>query len=215
MGSLHSVIDLGAPPEPTEPELCAQSGGQWNYETNQCQYPNCPVIIDLDGNGYRLTGAATVVSFDIDADGTKDSIGWTKPDEFDAFFVLDRNGNGAIDDGSELFGTSSPLTDGTLARNGFIAIANLDDNGDGQIDAGDSSYASLRLWLDVNHNGVSEPPELKTLSAMGLTTLHLSYEVTRRRDGEGNLFKFKGTAFVTRRGIERLRQVFDVLLTMQ
>lgn len=213
--ALGTSINLGSPPPPTEPEECAASGGQWNYETGECEYPNCPIIVDLDGNGYRLSGVSDGVVFDIDADGMADAIGWTELGESDAFLVWDRNANGLIDDGSELFGTATSLSGGGRAANGFAALADLDSNGDGLIDHRDEGYARLQLWIDENHNGISERPELKNLSDVGLTTLYLGDEMIGRRDRQGNLFRFKGTVLVEKRGVERTRRAFDVFLVRQ
>ncbi len=134
MGSLHSIIDLGSPPEPTREEQCAIDGGEWDYGTEHCVYQNCPIILDADGNGYHLAGMTDGVLFDINADGVKDSVGWTRSGDLDGFLAIDRNGNGVIDNGSELFGTATRLRNGRLARNGFEALADLDDNHDGKID---------------------------------------------------------------------------------
>jgi len=60
--------------------------------------------------------------------------------------MLDRNGNGLVDGGDELFGNNTRLRDGRRAPHGYIALAELDDNGEGQIDSRDAAFVRLRLW---------------------------------------------------------------------
>jgi len=132
--------------------------------------------------------------------------------------VLDRNGNGKVDNGSELFGSSTPQPEppNGQGRNGFLALAEYDKpanggNANGWIDAGDSVYSSLRLWQDVNHDGVSQPEELHTLASLGVSAIELDYKPSKRIDEFGNEFRYR--AKVTRtRGGEAAGWAFDVLL---
>ena len=120
-----------------------------------------PLIFDLDGDGYNVDKKELGANFDLDKNGFAEKINWTKKD---GFLCLDLNGNGAIDDGGELFGDQTLLADGTRAKNGFEALAQYDSNGDGVINAGDEIFDSLRIWVDADGNGVSGEGEMKTLA---------------------------------------------------
>jgi len=105
-------------------------------------------VLDLDGDGIETTSTrdGTVILFDHDADGVKTGTGWVKPD--DGWLVRDRNGNGTIDSGRELFGVDTLKNNGQLATDGFDALRDLDTNRDGRIDSADSVFATLRIWRD-------------------------------------------------------------------
>ena len=124
-----------------------------------------PLVLDLAGDGLNLTTQSAV--FDIDADGRLDQTGWVQGD--DALLVLDQNGNGKIDDGSELFG------DQNGAANGFIELAKHDNNKDGRIDRLDPVFKALKLYQDINGNGSIEKNELLDLDKMGIKALNLNF----------------------------------------
>jgi len=125
-----------------------------------CYQAHSPIVIDTRGRGFTLTNAPAGVWFAITSAPTKYQTAWTAPSVSNAWLVLDRNGNGLVDDGTELFGnyTDQPTPPPGVERNGFTALAVFDDpenggNGDGVIDDRDAVYSHLRLWEDANHNG--------------------------------------------------------------
>jgi hypothetical protein len=126
-----------------------------------------PLVFDLDGDGIETVGVSNTSPIYFDHDGIastpKTSTGWVKSD--DAFLVRDVNGNGTIDSGRELFGDATLKRNGQLAVDGFDALADLDSNADGKISSADSAFASLRLWRDLNQDGVSQANELFTLAS--------------------------------------------------
>jgi hypothetical protein len=185
--------------------------------------PNCggsPVIVDVDRNGFHLVGREHGVTFDLNADGIPDRVSWTSAGSDDAFLALDRNGNGDIDDSTELFGNYTRMFDGSRATHGFNALAELDrdirgGNGDGYLTAEDQMWPRLVLWTDKNHNGVSEPNEVRRLDHAGVIAVSLAYRLSRRVDGSGNRFRYQGVIFRAVRGATVPATLYDVFLMYQ
>lgn len=187
---------------------CTDPGSTSTCPQGQADCYPSPVMISLTGR-YDLTSAANGVVFDIDDDGWKERVAWTAPGSDLALLSFDRNGNGRIDSGAELFGDHTRLANGTLAENGFVAIGDLDANGDERVDASDPAWQNLILWTDTNHDGVSQDAEMLQLPDSRIAAISTGYAPSGRKDEYGNEFRYRGEVTLEK----ATRKCFDVYLT--
>jgi hypothetical protein len=165
----------------------------------------------LSRGSYQLTDAEHGVLFKIDPVAQPVQLGWTAAGTEQAFLWLDRNGNGTVDDGGELFGNYTLLQNGTRAPNGFEALREFDQNADGVIDENDPVWTELQLWIDRNHNGISEPDEVSFVKDSEIGSISLTDHWTGRRDQFGNLFRYESSMVVKDGSAKaRTRPVYDI-----
>jgi hypothetical protein len=183
------------PSPPPDPCLNSASVPVSSGPVGDAYSPDCsPIIIDYSGRGFLLTDASDGVKFDITGTGHPVQMGWTARGADNGFLALPDK-NGAVNNGKELFGNFTPQPS-SAHPNGYAALALYDlpengGNGDGIIDARDAIFGSLRLWVDKNHDGIAQPDELFTLSALGIFSISLDYRLSHRQDEFGNIFRYR------------------------
>jgi hypothetical protein len=152
-----------------------------------------PIVIDLANNGIKLGEAGVGVYFDVNADGVRDHVQWLRRGGDEGFLAMDRTGNGLIDDGTELFGVGTPMIlENRKAPNGFVGLAQHDSrqlggNDDGLITDADAIWPQLRIWVDLDADGVSAPGEMRSLRSFGLTALQTIPKLRKYVDQAGNV----------------------------
>lgn len=214
---------------PGPPPYVSPSIGVFVWSTNSCSWVlqpcqgyGCfgfsPIIIDTDGSGFHLTSAAGGVLFDFFGNGHPIQISWTAPTSTNGWLALDRNHNGLIDSAQELFGdiTAQPTSP---TPNGFLALAVFDTpaqggNGDGVIDKNDAIWSQLLVWIDSNHDGISQASELHHVDDIGIHSISLKYVNSPFTDAFGNRFRYKGSLNPVKSDPVD-RTIFDVFLTIK
>jgi len=183
-------------------DICGTGGGilcPACDEYFECLYM-CPLIVDLEGDGFKFSGPEGAVEFDMFVTGTPQKAQWVLPNQDDAFLAMDLNGNGIVDDGSEMFGNGTlMLMDGTRAMNGFVGLAQYDrleygGNDDGLITEADRIWQDLYLWLDSDADGVSQPFEMAPIGEFRVSGFNVIPREKYHYDKNDNWLRFFGNA---------------------
>ncbi|XPV69494.1 MAG: calcium-binding protein [Halarcobacter sp.] len=146
---------------------------QANYTLTEPTQSTPPIVLDMNLNGITSVSLEdSTAYFDYAADGQREHTAWIE--NGDALLVADLNNDGVINDGSELFGNYTKLSDGTLASDGYEALAQYDSNSDSIIDYKDNNYSKLSLWNDLNHNGKTDAGELQNIQLSTIRAIHLT-----------------------------------------
>ncbi|HBZ8587261.1 TPA: calcium-binding protein, partial [Salmonella enterica subsp. enterica] len=180
------------PPNNQLMEMFPGSGGP---DMSDAENTSSPIIIDLDRDGVETISVEAGVFFDHDGNKFAESTGWVSPD--DGLLVFDRDGNGQIDNGSELFGNNTAQADGTNASNGYNALKEYDDNNDGVLNENDAIWNQLQVWQDKNSNGRVDEGELLTMKQAGIASINTTYKNSSTTDSQGNLHKQTGSITYT------------------
>lgn len=154
-------------------------------DPDMCEMQYSPLVMDLNGDGVKLSAAEDGVLFDLNDDGYPVYTGWTAGQD-EAFLIRDINDNGEVDSGAELFGSATRLPDGSRAANGFEALKVLDSNRDNRMDGSDPMWNELRLWRDLNQNARVDWGEVSTLDESRVAAIDLDYVDISEVDPYGN-----------------------------
>ncbi len=188
---LGSMLDIITPPKLQAAPLDGVRGfdddliRQLQNGFHTAELTRSPLILDLDGDGVETLSESSGVYFDLDANGFAEHAGWVGKD--DGLLVWDKNGNGQIDDGSELFGNNTLTSAGAHAANGFLALADLDSNEDGVFDLRDAAFSKLSAWVDQDSDGSVQDGELLTLDQAGVASINLDYAEPGKPDNNGDI----------------------------
>ena len=142
-----------------------------------------PILLDLDGDGFETTTVESGICFDHEGDGFKEISAWVGSD--DGILAYDKNNNGIIDNGNEIFGDNYIKSDGTKASSGFDALSDLDSNNDGVIDANDEKFSDIKI---IKGDGT-----IISLADACISSISLSTTTTSSTDANGNTQLSSGT----------------------
>jgi len=135
-----------------------------------------PLLVDLDGDGIETTTLQNGVYFDHDKNGFAQQSAWVGAD--DGVLAIDKNNDGVINDGGEIFGDNYVLSNNQTATTGFQALADLDSNSDGVINSSDTNFSNIKV---LKGDGT-----LETLAEAGIASINLNYSNTNAADASGN-----------------------------
>jgi hypothetical protein len=133
-----------------------------------------PVVLDLDGDGIQVSAKdQSGVAFDVDDSGFLKATGWLADEgaDTDGYLWLDRNWNGAIDTGSELFSNARVQA----GIRGVPSLAWVDADGDGRLTAADPVWDALKVWRDLNGNGAGDAGEVWALDGLNISELDYTH----------------------------------------
>ncbi len=150
-----------------------------------------PIILDLDGDGVETIGVNAGAYFDHDGNGFAEQTGWVGAD--DGLLVWDRDGDGRINNGKELFGNETLLANGAKAANGYAALSELDTSADGKVDVNDAAFASLKVWKDLDGDGYSSNGELFSLTDVGVQSINTGATNSTYVDPNSNAHTLTGS----------------------
>ncbi|MBC7975642.1 MAG: calcium-binding protein [Myxococcales bacterium] len=175
---------LGGEHADAEDECIEHEGvAMWGCSVAEFCACDTPLVLSFDGAEPRM-GESASAAFDIDVAGGCLTTDW--PEASTPWLALDRDGDGAIADGRELFGSGTRLASGARAAHGFAALAELDDNTDGLIDVRDAGFGKLVLWADDDLDKRGRAGELESLAGARVLSLELGWHSDRRCDDRGN-----------------------------
>ena len=149
----------------------------WDECSVSSSIASTPLVLSFDASPVRYV-TSMAGAFDLTGNGMSVATDW--PTAHTPWLAMDRDGDGRITSGAELFGSATLLADGTRADNGFSALRELDDNGDGRITSADAAWSHLLLWSDGDASRTSDGSELSALEQHGIVSIDVDYSVDRR-----------------------------------
>jgi hypothetical protein len=162
-----------------------------------------PILINMGRGAWDISGVDDAVPFNMYGAVER----WTWPRGQLAFLAHDRDGNGIITGGHEIYGDWTPRPADRATSNGFVWLRGYDDNRDGLISAEDGVWQELLLWRDNSpRDGASQPSELMTIAGSGIEWISLDYHFTGRHDTDGNRFRLQALIKID----GRIEPIYDV-----